>query len=257
MRLLNRCGSLPTHGTGTARRSSAPTGTRPVKVTTGVTINVTEAARRSWHVPALIELSAMITVLLTYIWGWQGAFAGASATIVCLYFGIGVLGHVLRRESPRELGLRLDNCGAACRNLAIVVLVGVSVPLAAGAALGSWHFISPNEVLERAPWLILWGTAQQYGLLCFFYRRFLDVFAHPHTATASASLVFAACHLPNPFLSAVTLVAGAVSCTLYRRAPNVFLLGVAHAVISFVLLWALPYSVTHGLRVGPAYLALR
>jgi hypothetical protein len=51
----------------------------------------------------------------------------------------------------------------------------------------------------------------------------------------------------------VTFLAGLVSCTLYRRVPNVFVLGVAHAAVSLVLFFALPLPITHNLRVGPSY----
>ena len=54
---------------------------------------------------------------------------------------------------------------------------------------------------------------------------------------------------------AATFVAGLASCTLYRREPNVFVLGIAHAAISFVLYGALPRTITHGLHVGPGYFA--
>jgi membrane protease YdiL (CAAX protease family) len=55
---------------------------------------------------------------------------------------------------------------------------------------------------------------------------------------------------------AVTLGAGVVACLLYRRSPNVIVIGLAHATLSFVLYCALPYSLTHGLRVGPGYFAV-
>jgi membrane protease YdiL (CAAX protease family) len=69
-----------------------------------------------------------------------------------------------------------------------------------------------------------------------------------------AALLFALFHLPNPLLVVVTLVAGAVSCTLYRRAPSVFVLGIAHATISFVVAYTLPTNLTHRMHVGPGYL---
>jgi hypothetical protein len=97
--------------------------------------------------------------------------------------------------------------------------------------------------------------AQQYGLTCFFYRRFLEIFGRWQLATAAAAMTFATFHAPNGFLIAVTLAAGAAACTLYRRVPNVIALALAHAMLSYVLFFALPQSVTHGLRVGPGYQA--
>ncbi len=198
----------------------------------------------------------MVAVLLSYIWGWQGAFGGASILIVVLYFGLGLMSHLLRRESAWQLGLRVDNLPRALRNAASFVAPAVAVSLVIGLALRSWHFHSWSHVLKGAPWMLAWATAQQYGLLCFFYRRFLDIFGGPWAATASASVAFATFHIPNGFLVAVALAAGVAACTLYRRETNLLALGVAHALISFILLCSLPYSVTHGLRVGPGYLAL-
>jgi len=205
---------------------------------------------------ALFEVSAMIALLLSYIWLWHGAFRGSFLVVLALYFGLGVTSHLLRRESARELGIRLDNVPRALRNAAIVFVPVIVLALLVGHVLDSWHFASWERTLVEAPWLVAWALAQQYGLLCFIYRRFGDVFGHLSSATASASVAFATFHLPNPFLVPVTLAAGVAACTLYRREPNVLVIGLAHAMISYVLLCSLPPGVTHGLRVGPGYFAL-
>jgi membrane protease YdiL (CAAX protease family) len=70
-------------------------------------------------------------------------------------------------------------------------------------------------------------------------------------------VAFATFHLPNPFLVPVTLAAGLAACTLYRREPNLFVIGLSHAMVSYFLLCCLPISVTHGLRVGPGYFAFQ
>jgi hypothetical protein len=206
---------------------------------------------------ALVEVAAMVALVLSYIWGWQGLFRGDFLLVVALYFALGYLSHMRRGETARELGLRLDNCRTSARSASLLVAVGVCTPLAIGAALGTWHFPSSTRSLANLPWMVAWGTAQQYGLLCFLYRRLLEILNGPRRATLGAAMIFAAFHAPNPLLLGVTLVAGVACCTLYRREPNVFVLGVAHAAISFVLYSALPYSVTHGLHVGPGYLAAR
>jgi membrane protease YdiL (CAAX protease family) len=79
------------------------------------------------------------------------------------------------------------------------------------------------------------------------------VLASPWGAALMSASAFALFHVPNPLLVGVTFLGGVVSCLLYRRVPNVFVLGVAHAVISTTLFSALPASITHKLRVGPGY----
>lgn len=202
---------------------------------------------------AVAEIAAMLTLLLSFIWVWQDAFSGAAFLVVFGYFALGLHSHLRCGESARDLGFTLTNFLAAARNAAPAAAVGVLVPLGVGAHLGAWHFESWPTTLEHISWLLIWGTAQQYGLLCFFYRRLLEILERPGAATATAALIFALFHVPNLFLMGVTFVAGLVACMLYRREPNVLVLGIAHAAISFVLFCALPSSLTHDLRVGPGY----
>jgi hypothetical protein len=207
------------------------------------------------RIAALLETALMVAVLLSYIWGWEGTFAGASALIGLMYFGVAAVSHVRRGETLRQLGFRTDNLPTALRNAAIVVLPAVAIALAAGLALGGWHFPSWRRALAGLPWTLLWATAQQYGLVAFFYRRFLEIFGRWQAAVLAAAMMFATFHLPNRFLIAVTLAAGTAACTLYRREPNVIALALAHAMLSYVLFFALPQTVTHNLHVGPGYYA--
>jgi hypothetical protein len=198
----------------------------------------------------------MVAILLSYIWVWHGTFPGAAPLILALYFGVGIVSHVRRGETARDIGLRFDNFPRALLNVAYVVAPAVAVTLAFGWALGGWHFRSWERSAFELTWMLGWATAQQYGLLCFFCRRFCEIFEAPWSAVGGAAAIFATMHAPNGFLVAVTLVAGTVACTLYRRTPNLIAIGIGHAVVSYVLLCALPFSVTHGLRVGPGYFAL-
>jgi membrane protease YdiL (CAAX protease family) len=222
-----------------------------------VTLNVGVSAETMVVSPrplaAVLEISALTLLILSYIWGWQGTFHGAGPLMVTLYFGVGIAGHLYRQQSPRQIGFRLDNWIAASRNAGIAVAVASCLFLAIGAVLDTWHFPTLRQSLLVAPWMIVWGTAQQYGLICIIYQRLLEILQGHWAATIGAAFLFAIFHLPNPLLVAVTLVAGAVSCTLYRRVPNVIVLGIAHAAISFVLASALPASLTHRMHVGPGY----
>ena len=204
---------------------------------------------------AAIETAAMTALLLTYIWGWAGRFEGASYAIVAGFLGIGAFSHVRRGESARELGIRLDNWRSAVLNVLYWMAVPLLALLAIGAAMHTWHFPSLARAVGSLSWLLVWGTAQQYGLLCFFYRRQRELFESSAAASVAAGALFSIFHLPNPFLMAVTLVAGFIACEIYRRQPNLFVMGAMHALTSFTLYYALPRGVTHGLRVGPGYYA--
>lgn len=194
----------------------------------------------------------MLALILSYIWIWHKRFPGDGYLVSFLYFALCGASHLRRGESARSLGLRLDNWRDAARQVRLPLAIGVGLPLAIGAALGSWHFKSAGA-LSGLPWHVAWGTAQQYGLLCLLYRCSLEVLASTRGAALATASAFAVFHLPNPLLIGVTFLGGLVSCALYRRVPNVFVLGIAHSVISVALFSALPISITHSLHVGPGY----
>jgi len=210
-------------------------------------------AQNTSRIAATAEIAAMLAVLLSYIWGWQGSFPGSWMLVILLYFGLGAASHVRRGETPELLGLGAYNVGPALRKVATVVVPASALVLAASAALDSWHFPSWQRFFSGLPWMVAWAVAQQYGLLCFFYRGFLEILEHPGAATIAAAVTFAVCHAPNGFLMAVTLAAGVVACTIYRRSPNVIVIGLGHATMSFFLFYALPFNLTHGLHVGPGF----
>ena len=66
-----------------------------------------------------------------------------------------------------------------------------------------------------------------------------------------APLMFAALHLPNPFLATATAVAALAWCWIYDRHPNLAPLAFSHALLTVAVLYALNDAVT--LRVGAAF----
>ena len=200
---------------------------------------------------ALAEVLVMTAMLLSYIWGWKGAFPGHLLACAILYFTIGIWSHAWRGEKAVEIGFRLDNLAPALRNALWVVGPLLLIPLVFGAVLGSYHYPSPLQSAKVLAWGWFWGTAQQYGLLCFFYRRLSELLRDERWAMPVAGLLFALFHVPNPFLMAYTMVAGTLSCWLYRRHPNVFVLGSLHAIVAYVIHYSLPMWLTLGSKVGP------
>ena len=201
----------------------------------------------------LAEIVAMAGLLISYIWGWEGAFEGDFTLCVILYLGIGLAAHIRAKESPTAFGLRLDNVGGAARDaLLATVSIGL-ILLSIGALLGSLDF----PALPRWPRILLtgiaWGAIQQYGLLGIFYRRFGELLPGTRGPLLAASGVFGLLHLPNPFLTVATFGAGALSCWLYRRAPNLIILGIMHGIIAFLIVETLPDVITMGMRVGPGF----
>ena len=201
----------------------------------------------------LAEIVAMTALLISYIWGWGSTFKGDFSLCVILYFAIGLTAHIRAGERPADLGLRFDNLGPASRDALLATIPIALALLGAGALLGSIDFPPlarwPKNLSDGS----VWGAMQQYGLLCIYYRRFGELLPGPRSRVLAASAVFGLLHIPNPFLILATFGAGALSCWLYRREPNLIVLGIMHGVIAFLMVETLPDSMTMGMRVGPGY----
>jgi hypothetical protein len=200
---------------------------------------------------AQVEILVMSLLIVSYTWFWHRAFTGDFLICVLLYSAIGFSSHRRRGETARQIGWRLDNLRSAswqaCIFIGPLVLLTIGIGLWLGTERLDW------TMLIRLPAGAAWGTAQQYGLLAFFYRRFCDVFKGEWTPAFAAAGMFGIFHLPNPFLTVVTLGAGVLACRLYSRVPNLLALGFAHGMLSSAIHRSLPVDVTFGLRVGPGF----
>jgi membrane protease YdiL (CAAX protease family) len=124
----------------------------------------------------------------------------------------------------------------------------------AGSRLGTWH-------LRRDAWaslalLIPWGLGQQFALHTVFLRESQAVIGRSAGIVLAAAL-FAALHLPNPFLTAMTFAGALAWCWIYEHHANLLPLALSHALLTLAILSAFDETMTGHLRVGAAYLSLR
>ena len=213
------------------------------------------AANTAGPIAAWAEIGAFTSLLLSYIWLWSGAFPGHFFVVLALYLALGIASHRRCGEGPHEIGLRRDNFGRAAalssRLLAPIAIAG----LIAGRWLGGWAFPSLLWAVADLAYGVVWGTLQEYGLVCVLYRRLRDTLPTRRAAMLGAGVLFCLFHLPNPFMMGLTLGVGVLACFIYEREPNLWALGLAHGALSFVLANALPGWLTLDWRVGPQVLA--
>ena len=100
-------------------------------------------------------------------------------------------------------------------------------------------------------YVLVWGGSQQFVLQTVILRESQSVFAR--AAVPVAASIFAALHLPNPFLTIVTLVGGLIWCTIYARHPNIIPLALSHAIATVIILLSFHPSTTNALRTGWRY----
>ena len=132
--------------------------------------------------------------------------------------------------------------------------IALTIPIA-GALWVIGHGMAPaprrDAPLVDFLYVIIWGGGQQLVLQTVVLHEARRV--APRAAVLLAAAIFAALHLPNPFLTLVTFTGGLAWCWIYSRYPNIIPLALSHAVATTVVLLSFNPSVTGGLRTGWRY----
>jgi membrane protease YdiL (CAAX protease family) len=197
---------------------------------------------------ALLEPILMFGLIIAYIWKLRFTHPNSWIVIPILMF----LSHLLRRESPRALGLDVRNWRNGLNQVVRVLIVTSILLLSAGALFYTFRQVSFQFALLSLAAYLPWGLVQQYALNGYFLNRFQAVFSN-HAASLLAALFFSAAHTPNVFLMVLTLPLGWCATIFYLRTRNLYLLGIAHAIIGLLLFLVVPDSLSHHMRVGPGW----
>ena len=194
---------------------------------------------------------AILAVVLAYTWVIDPIAPGWVTPIpVALILGLGIWRAVRSGDwgvSPSAFLPALWQAAALTVTAALAIYV-------AGSRLGTWHV--RNDAWTSLALLIPWGFGQQFALHTVFLREAQATIGKKAGIILAAAL-FAALHLPNPFLSAMTFAGALAWCWIYDRHPNLLPLALSHALLTLAILCAFDEALTGHLRVGAAYLALR
>ena len=193
---------------------------------------------------------AILAVVLSYTWVIE-PIAPKSAAAVAGALVIGLA--VWRAIRGGDWGVKPAALVPAVWQSAVITTAAALAIYLAGSQLGSWR-------ADRAAWtdmllLIPWGLGQQFVLHTVFLRDAQSSVGRSAGIVAAAAM-FAALHLPNPFLSAMTFAGGLAWCWIYDRHPNLLPLALSHALATLAILRAFDPALTGHLRVGMAYLGL-
>jgi membrane protease YdiL (CAAX protease family) len=199
----------------------------------------------------MIFTIAILVVVLAYTWvidpiapNWVTPIP--AALVIAL-----AIGHAIRH---RDWGVqRSALVPALWRAMTLTVVAAAGIYLA-GVRLGTWH--QPRDLWMTLLALIPWGFGQQFALHTVFLRDAQRTMGRSAGIVVAAAL-FAALHLPNPFLSAMTFAGALAWCWIYDRHPNLLPLALSHALLTLAILCAFDERLTGHLRVGAAYLSLK
>jgi membrane protease YdiL (CAAX protease family) len=194
---------------------------------------------------------AVVAVVLAYTWlvapiapRWTASAAG----VIVLALAIA------RALKTGDWGLRAPAFLPALWRAAAFTAAGAVVLYVAGTQLGTWH--DRHTTAGEFVLLFAWGFGQQFVLQTVILRDIMvRLKADTRYSCAAAALIFAALHLPNPFLAAVTFAGALAWCWIYSRFPNILPLALSHALLTVVILSTFDDRITGRLRVGAAYLA--
>jgi len=153
---------------------------------------------------------------------------------------------------------RLDDLGLGWRGFvsslwilpAAIALSAIAIELAKRA--GSFHPLYAPDFSHVAGY-VLWTLYQQFLLQDYFVPRLASVLSS-HKAMALAAVLFALAHLPNVPLVLATLVWGMVSCILFRRYRNLYVIGITQGLLGLCFAVCVPDAWHHHMRVGLGYL---
>jgi membrane protease YdiL (CAAX protease family) len=194
--------------------------------------------------------AGILSIILLYTWVLDHRLPRMTVNVtIAMVAALGVW-HAARTG---EWGCNRRAFLPGLRMVALFTVPGVLAILLAGMLMGTLH--DRRDFLGSLAWLVVWGGAQQWVLQTVVLRDAQRVTSRRAGIVLAAAL-FAAVHLPNPFLTPVTFVSGLLWCATYTRYPNILPLALSHGLGTLAILYAFDPAFTGRLRIGYSYLLL-
>ncbi len=218
--------------------------------------------RRSERLLALWEIVSIVVSVLIAEWfvlalaGNDRRFILIPAILALAYIFASML---MRGESLRELGFRLDNFWRASKLLLPPTLIAALLMIATGWFFGATDFVrwKSGRSALAIPFLgVGWGFIQQFALQCFINRRAQIVFGPGLKSVLLVAAVFGLLHFPNPVLTIATFLGGLIWAWVYQREPNIWVLALSHSLMTWLLVSTIPQFLLNSLRVGYKFFGL-
>lgn len=205
----------------------------------------------TWEIISVVS-SFVVAEWVIRPFGARDSLLAATPLIVALIAM--ALSHYARGDSLRTIGWRIDNLWPALRALLLPTLGAVILIAIAGWVFGGFGSSKLRD-WQWLVWLPVWALVQQYALQGFINLRAQIALGIGFHSILLVALVFALLYLPNVWLAIGAFIGGLVWGKAYQRFPNLIALSLSQALISLILVAALPTSVLRGLRVGIRYFA--
>jgi hypothetical protein len=158
----------------------------------------------------------------------------------------------VRKDSLKDLGIRLDNIKPSGKECFVAILIGANLLIAiffihhegfTSHSLQYYFF----DFLEYT-W---WGTVQQFVLQSIIFVRMGQILKKGNITILAVSVIFSLLHAPHIPFMILTFICGLACCILFSRHRNIFTLGITHAVFAVMAASLLVPSVIDNFRTGP------
>jgi len=167
--------------------------------------------------------------------------------------------HRVRGERFSEIAGSIRNFWQALRLITFPTIAICGVIAMIGFATNSFH--QTSHFWANLFVVPVWALVQQYVLQAFIFRRMRWMLVKESASSAeqgrgtwlailATAVIFSLTHLPNLMLMLLTLLGALLWSWVYERAPNLFALGLSHAVISLMLMTSAPAWLLPSMSVG-------
>ncbi|MHA2611031.1 MAG: CPBP family glutamic-type intramembrane protease [bacterium JZ-2024 1] len=114
-------------------------------------------------------------------------------------------------------------------------------------------YVCPSFFIKWGAYFF-WAVAQQYLLQGYILARLRTVVSHRFFLLILTAFFFSSVHIPNPVLTLVTFVGGALLSDAFEKYPNLFAVGLVHSGIAAALQCYLGEGMLRGMHVGYFYI---
>jgi hypothetical protein len=206
--------------------------------------------------PFIGELVAVLAAGAGHV-ATELALSATAATFYNVGISVAFLGYLVWRVRSttgvmRYWGFRSDNLREAALAQLPFLVAGV-------LALAAYGFATGSPGLPNTFWLALvlypvWGIAQQFALQNLIANNVAGFVPRMPALALLAAVLFAVSHYPRLELVGLTFVAGFFFTWIYRKAPNLWVIGTAHGLLGsmafYIVLREDPGAVILGFLFG-------
>lgn len=201
----------------------------------------------------IFEWLSIYSLVIAYIWLWENHFSFLVFTPMIA----ALISWKIRGYTIKTIGLVPISCtNGVWFMLFLLFLMYWSAITLTGYKWNPFFLRQENlgyrftqSFLEYLPKALF----QQIWMNGYFSNRVRLTTGNKTLTAILIGVLFACIHIPNPPLIIATFFGGILSAYFFFKTKNNYVIGIVHALIAVSIMYFLPESWHHNLRIGPGY----